>query len=198
MNRFSYVRAASVDEAVAALAADAAAKVVAGGTNLIDLIKYNVERPTRLVDITRIPGLDRIEETEGGGLRIGALVPNTEVAYDQRITERYPLLSSAILAGATPQLRNAATTGGNLNRAPAATTTSTTRRPPAISASPGPAAPPSPGSTASTPFWVKAALHRHPPVRHGRCAGPSTASWRMPLAHSAHRRPWFSWSSPCL
>ena len=116
MNRFSYVRAASVDEAVAALAADAAAKVVAGGTNLIDLIKYNVERPTRLVDITRIPGLDRIEETEGGGLRIGALVPNTEVAYDQRITERYPLLSSAILAGATPQLRNAATTGGNLNQ----------------------------------------------------------------------------------
>src|SRR5215207_9470041 len=78
MNRFSYVQVASVDEAVAALAADAAAKVVAGGTNLIDLMKYNVERPTRLVDITRVPGLDRIEETEGGGLRVGALVPNTQ------------------------------------------------------------------------------------------------------------------------
>lgn len=116
MNRFSYVQAASVDEAVAALAADAAAKVVAGGTNLIDLMKYNVERPTRLVDITRIPGLDQIEETEGGGLRVGALVPNTAVAYDRLVEERYPLLSSAILAGATPQLRNAASTGGNLNQ----------------------------------------------------------------------------------
>jgi xanthine dehydrogenase YagS FAD-binding subunit len=116
MNRFSYVRAGSIDDAVRALAADAAAKVIAGGTNLVDLMKYNVERPQRLIDITRIDGLDRIEETDGGGLRIGALVPNTTVAYDTRIEERYPLVSSAILAGATTQLRNAASTGGNLNQ----------------------------------------------------------------------------------
>ena len=113
MNRFSYVRAGTVDEAVQALAADPAAKVIAGGTNLIDLMKYNVERPTRLVDVTRITGLDAIQEVDGG-LQIGALVPNTVVAYDKRVVERYPLLASAILAGATPQLRNAASTGGNL------------------------------------------------------------------------------------
>jgi xanthine dehydrogenase YagS FAD-binding subunit len=116
MNRFDYVRAGSVEEAVAALAGDAAAKLIAGGTNLIDLMKYGVERPARLVDVTRIPGLDRIEETDGGGLRIGALVPNSALAYDGRVEERYPLLASAILAGATPQLRNAASTGGNLNQ----------------------------------------------------------------------------------
>jgi Aerobic-type carbon monoxide dehydrogenase, middle subunit CoxM/CutM homologs len=116
MNRFSYLRAERLDEVIQALSADPTAKVVAGGTNLIDLMKYNVERPARLVDVTRIPGLATIEETEGGGLRIGALVSNTEVAYDPRIVERYPLLSSAILAGATPQLRNAASTGGNLNQ----------------------------------------------------------------------------------
>jgi xanthine dehydrogenase YagS FAD-binding subunit len=113
MNRFSYVRAGTVDEAVQALAADPAAKVIAGGTNLIDLMKYNVERPTRLVDVTRITGLDAIQEVDGG-LQIGALVPNTVAAYDKRVVERYPLLASAILAGATPQLRNAASTGGNL------------------------------------------------------------------------------------
>jgi len=113
MNRFSYVRAGTVDEAVQALVADPAAKVIAGGTNLIDLVKYNVERPTRLVDVTRIAGLDAIQEVDGG-LQIGALVPNAAAAYDKRVVERYPLLASAILAGATPQLRNAASTGGNL------------------------------------------------------------------------------------
>ncbi|WP_262027854.1 FAD binding domain-containing protein [Microvirga sp. Mcv34] len=116
MNRFNYLRPGNLDEAVHALAADPAARVIAGGTNLIDLMKYNVERPQSLVDVTRIAGLSTIEETDGGGLRIGALVPNTGVAYDPRIEERYPLLSSAILAGATPQLRNAASTGGNLNQ----------------------------------------------------------------------------------
>ncbi|SCY80789.1 FAD binding domain-containing protein [Microvirga guangxiensis] len=113
MNRFSYLRATSIDEAVREAAADPTARFIAGGTNLIDLMKYNVERPTRLIDITRLP-LDRIEESDGGGLRIGALVTNDEAAYDPRIHDRYPLLSSAILAGASPQLRNSATTGGNL------------------------------------------------------------------------------------
>ena len=112
MNRFAYTRATDVREAAAA-ASEPAAKVIAGGTNLVDLLKYNVERPTRLVDITRLP-LRGIEEAPDGGLRIGALVPNSDLAYDERIAARYPLLASAILAGASPQLRNAASTGGNL------------------------------------------------------------------------------------
>ncbi|MGF3023658.1 FAD binding domain-containing protein [Methylobacterium aquaticum] len=112
MNRFDYTRAGTVQEAVLALAADPAARVIAGGTNLVDLMKYNVERPGRLVDITRLP-LDEIVQHDGG-LRLGALVPNATVAYDPLVNERYPLLASALLAGASPQLRNAATTGGNL------------------------------------------------------------------------------------
>ncbi|BCM81740.1 FAD binding domain-containing protein [Methylobacterium indicum] len=112
MNRFEYTRAGTVQEAVQALAADPAARFIAGGTNLVDLMKYNVERPGRIVDITRLP-LDQIVEHEGG-LRLGALVPNATVAYDPQVNARYPLLASALLAGASPQLRNAATTGGNL------------------------------------------------------------------------------------
>ncbi|GAB6845928.1 xanthine dehydrogenase YagS FAD-binding subunit [Methylorubrum rhodinum] len=112
MNRFDYVRPNTVAEAVQALGADPAARFIAGGTNLIDLMKYDVERPGRLVDITRLPLRD-IEERDGG-LRIGALVTNATVAYDAQVKERYPLLSSAILAGASAQLRNAASTGGNL------------------------------------------------------------------------------------
>ena len=114
MNRFSYARPGSVAEAVREVGATPASKVLAGGTNLVDLMKYNVERPAHLVDVTRLPGLKEIEETGEGGLRIGALVTNTALAYDPRVQERYPLLSSTILAGATAQLRNAATTGGNL------------------------------------------------------------------------------------
>ncbi|MDR4308551.1 xanthine dehydrogenase family protein subunit M [Chelatococcus sambhunathii] len=113
MNRFSYLRASSVSEAVEAVAGDPAARFIAGGTNLVDLMKYDVERPGRLVDITRLP-LNGIEKTPGGGVKIGALVPNSDLAYDDRIRRDYPLLSSAILAGASAQLRNAATTGGNL------------------------------------------------------------------------------------
>ena len=113
MIRFDYTRAADVGEAVEALVADPKAQVIAGGTNLVDLLKYNVETPTRIVDIGRLP-LGSIEETDAGGLRIGALVSNSELAYDERVEARYPVLSSAILAGATGQLRNAATTGGNL------------------------------------------------------------------------------------
>lgn len=112
MNRFSYVRAASAAEAVRELA-DPAARIIAGGTNLLDLMKYAVEKPARLVDITHLP-LAAIEDAPGGGVRIGALVTNAALAYDERIARDYPLLSSALLAGASPQLRNAATTGGNL------------------------------------------------------------------------------------
>jgi xanthine dehydrogenase YagS FAD-binding subunit len=110
MNRFSYARPVTLG---AALDAVAAGRVIAGGTNLVDLMKYNVEKPAGLIDINALP-LGSIEETEGGGLRIGALVSNAAVAADARVRERYPLLASAILAGASPQLRNVATTGGNL------------------------------------------------------------------------------------
>src|SRR3989454_2722031 len=113
MNSFGYARARDVADAVRQIAADPAAKFIAGGTNLIDLMKENVARPSRLIDITRLP-LNKIEETEDGGLRIGALVPNSELAYHPEIEARYPLLASAILAGASQQLRNMASTGGNL------------------------------------------------------------------------------------
>src|SRR5262249_33174709 len=113
MNNFGYVRARDVADAVRQIAADPAAKFVAGGTNLIDLMKGNVARPSRLIDITHL-SLRRIEETKDGGLRIGALVPNSDLAYHPQIEARYPLLASAVLAGASPQLRNMASTGGNL------------------------------------------------------------------------------------
>ncbi|WP_213775035.1 xanthine dehydrogenase family protein subunit M [Bradyrhizobium sp. dw_78] len=113
MNRFDYVRAESVADAVKALAAVPDARALAGGTNLVDLMKYDVAKPSRIVDINRLP-LKAIEETPSGGLRIGALVTNSDLAWDPRVVKRYALLASAILAGASPQLRNAATTGGNL------------------------------------------------------------------------------------
>lgn len=112
MTPFSYDRPATVADAVNA-AVSPAYRFIAGGTNLIDLMKENVERPERLIDITHLP-LDRIDETPQGGLRIGALVRNSDLAYDEAVQARYPLLASALLAGASPQLRNAATTGGNL------------------------------------------------------------------------------------
>lgn len=113
MNRFSYVRASDVATALHEHGGSPSARFIAGGTNLLDLMKYHVETPGRLIDITNLPLRD-IEEMEGGGLRIGALVPNSDLAYDPRIEQRYPLLASAILAGASPQLRNMASTGGNL------------------------------------------------------------------------------------
>jgi xanthine dehydrogenase YagS FAD-binding subunit len=113
MNSFSYVRTDDVATAVHEMAMDRAAKFIAGGTNLIDLMKENVAHPSRLIDITRLP-LDKIEETADGGLRLGALVKNADTAYNGQVEKRYPLLAKAILAGASPQLRNMATNGGNL------------------------------------------------------------------------------------
>jgi xanthine dehydrogenase YagS FAD-binding subunit len=113
MISFQYSRANTVAEAVRLISANPVAKFVAGGTNLIDLMKVDVERPSQLIDISRLP-LDKVEETPGGGLRIGALVPNSDLAYQPLVEQRYPVLSSAILAGASQQLRNMASTGGNL------------------------------------------------------------------------------------
>ena len=113
MINFEYARATDVADAIRQMVADPAAKFIAGGTNLIDLMKYDVERPMRLIDITHLP-LKTVDETADGGVRVGALVPNSDLAYHPLIEKRYPLLSSAILAGASQQLRNMASTGGNL------------------------------------------------------------------------------------
>lgn len=113
MNNFAYVRAEDISGAVSFVAGDSGAKFIGGGTNLVDLMKYAVERPTALVDLNSLD-LHAITELPDGGVRIGALVTNSNVAYHPVISERYPLLSRAILAGASAQLRNKATTGGNL------------------------------------------------------------------------------------
>lgn len=113
MRPFSFTRAETVQDAIAALSANPDAKLLAGGTNLIDLMKYDVLHPSALIDINRLP-LKDITALDDGGLRIGALASNTAIAYDEYVKARFPLLSSALLAGASPQLRNAATTGGNL------------------------------------------------------------------------------------
>lgn len=113
MINFDYTKASDVADAVRQMAADPAARLIAGGTNLLDLMKYEVQSPSRLIDISRLP-LKTVEETAGGGLRIGALVPNSDLAYHPLVSQRYPVLGSAILAGASAQLRNMASTGGNL------------------------------------------------------------------------------------
>jgi xanthine dehydrogenase YagS FAD-binding subunit len=113
MRRFEYVRAVSIDDALQRLSDDPGAKLLAGGTNLVDLMKYDVTAPTALIDINDLP-LHDITGTAATGLRIGGLVTNSELAFHPVVEERYPLLSSAILAGASAQLRNAATVAGNL------------------------------------------------------------------------------------
>ncbi|WP_102226747.1 FAD binding domain-containing protein [Acidimangrovimonas sediminis] len=112
MRPFDYTRPDSLDAATDALDAPGA-RIIAGGTNLLDLMKLQVMAPETLVDINRLPGLDRIE-AEAGGLRIGALVRNADLAADPRVRHAYPVLSRALLAGASGQIRNKATTGGNL------------------------------------------------------------------------------------
>jgi len=112
MNRFEYVRPDTVADAIAALNSPMS-RALAGGTNIVDLMKYDVARPARLVDINRLP-LKTVEIAEDGSLRVGALVTNSALAWHPEVQKRWPLLSSALLAGASPQLRNAATTGGNL------------------------------------------------------------------------------------
>ena len=123
MNPFSYAVAADAAAAVAEIGANPApattnpatvrVKLIAGGTNLLDLMKENVMRPARLVDINRLP-LGGIEETAAGGLALGALARNADTAYHPLVRRRYPLLTAALLAGASPQIRNMATNGGNL------------------------------------------------------------------------------------
>ncbi|MGW6010337.1 FAD binding domain-containing protein [Streptomyces sp. NPDC055210] len=113
MKEFGYQRALDVSGALALLDADPDARFLGGGTNLVDLMKTGVERPGRLVDVRELP-LDRIESTEDGGLRIGATVTNSDLAAHPDVRRRYPALTQAVLAGASGQLRNMATVGGNL------------------------------------------------------------------------------------
>src|SRR6202161_1681970 len=113
MRSFTYERALSAVEAAASAARIAGAKFVAGGTNLLDLMKLEIETPVHLIDVNGLE-LDQIEATAEGGLRIGALVRNTDLATDARVRRDYGLLSRALLAGASGQLRNKATTAGNL------------------------------------------------------------------------------------
>ncbi len=113
MNRFEYARPATLAEAVAA-GAVAGSAYLAAGTNLLDLMKGGVMRPGHLVDISRLPGLDRIEHPGDGGVRIGALVRNADLAHDPDFARNFPAVAEALLSGASAQLRNAATAGGNL------------------------------------------------------------------------------------
>ncbi|MEW1657661.1 xanthine dehydrogenase family protein subunit M [Streptomyces sp. NPDC093707] len=113
MKEFDYQRASDVPGAVALLGTDPEARYLGGGTNLVDLMKCGVERPALLVDVRELP-LDRIEVTDDGGLRIGATVTNSDLAVHPEVRRRYPALAQAVLAGASGQLRNMATVGGNL------------------------------------------------------------------------------------
>ena len=113
MNRFDYVKPQTVAEAVAA-AAEPGAAFLGAGTNLLDLMKGGVVRPERLVDVTHLPGLAAIETAADGSVRIGALVRNSDLAHDPDFAKRFPAVAEALLSGASAQLRNAATVGGNL------------------------------------------------------------------------------------
>jgi xanthine dehydrogenase YagS FAD-binding subunit len=113
MNPFTYSRAADADQAVTAVSGKPESKFLGGGTNLIDLMKMGVETPNELIDINRLP-LGQIEELPDKGVRIGAMVRNSDLAQHELIKSRYPVLSQALLSGASPQLRNMATVGGNL------------------------------------------------------------------------------------
>ena len=116
MREFEYAAATSVEDAAGRMGP--AARVIAGGTNLLDLMKLQVMTPETIVDITRLDDLKEIEALEDGGLRIGALVTNSDLAANKRIRSHYPVLSRAILAGASGQIRNKASTGGNLLQRP--------------------------------------------------------------------------------
>lgn len=177
MKPFTYEKAQSPAQAAAAVARHPGAKFIAGGTNLLDLMKLQIEAPTHLVDVNGL-ALDKIEPTPEGGLRIGALVRNTDLAADERVRRDYGVLSRALLAGASGQLRNKATTAGNLlqrTRCP----TSTTPTSPATSASRAAAAVPSAASRDSMRWSVRArpASRRIQATWPWRCAC-STRRWR--------------------
>lgn len=117
MRPFEFLNAESEERAVALLSAHPGARLLAGGTTLVDLMKHFVETPTRVIDINRLPLAD-VRELPDGGIRVGAMVRNSDLAHHPLVRSRYPVLSQALLSGASPQLRNMATTGGNLLQRP--------------------------------------------------------------------------------
>ncbi len=114
MNSFEYLTASNVSEAIQATAGTTDAAYLGGGTNLIDLWKYDLTHPQLLIDVSKLTELKQVTDNADGGLRLGALVTNADTAYHPEVEKRYPLLSKAILAGASAQIRNMATNGGNL------------------------------------------------------------------------------------
>jgi len=112
MEPFKFIRAQDTQSAIQA-AGSGDTKFIAGGTNMLDLMKLNIEKPKKIIDINKL-GLDKIEVLPNGNIRIGALVKNSDLAYHPIIKEKYPVLSQALLSGASPQLRNMASVGGNL------------------------------------------------------------------------------------
>ncbi|AZN98456.1 hypothetical protein EJ066_15485 [Mesorhizobium sp. M9A.F.Ca.ET.002.03.1.2] len=189
MQSFTYERAASAEQAAAAVAARPDAKFISGGTNLLDLMKLEIERPAHLVDISRLP-LNRIEETAEGGLQVGAQVRNSDLAADPRVRSRYPMLTQALLAGASGQIRNKASTSGNLlqrTRCPYSTTATCL----ATSASRVLAARRFRASIACTPYLARAkpALRSIPPTWRSPCPGstPGSRPYR-PAARPARSR----------
>lgn len=153
MHNFSYAKAHSVPEAIQLVHVNPKAAFVAGGTNIIDLLKYNVTSAGALVDVNHIEGYHGIEEREDGTLRLGAFATNADTAYHPLIEERYPLLSKAILAGASAQIRNMATNGETCCNGRVVIIFMILTRP-VISVSQAQVAPPLTVTTASWPLWA--------------------------------------------
>ena len=167
MRPFEYERATDVAHAVTLVAERPNARFLGGGTNLVDLVRRGVETPDSLVDVTGLP-LAAVEETAGGGLRVGAVVTNADLAHHPLVRTRYPLLSQAVLAGASGQLRAMATVGGNLlqrTRCPYFTdlTTACNKREPGSGCAAARGVHPVCGGAGR-----QRALRRRPPQRHGR------------------------------
>ena len=199
MNLFDYIRPASVTEAVAA-ASEPGAAYLAGGTNLLDMMKTGAMRPGKLVDITRMPGLDRIETLPDGAMRIGAMVRNADLARDAGFASAYPAVAEALLSGASAQLRNAAASAA-ISCSARALPISRIRAAPATGVSPAPAAMRSRAKTAPSGSRLVRRLHRQPRVgllraaRGARCHGrdrrhgrPRRLRWRISTCFPARRR----------
>ncbi len=191
MKTFTYERAKSPAEAAAAAARIKGARFIAGGTNLLDLMKLEIETPAHLIDVNGL-ALDKIEVTKDGGLRIGALVRNTDLAAHENVRREYPLLSRALLAGASGQLRNKATTAGNLLQRTRCAYFYDTNLP-CNKRNPGSGCSALEGvSRQHAVIGVERRLHRHASQRHGRrhartgChGGDRAAEWRC--ATDSHR-----------
>ncbi len=191
MSPFTYSRATDADQAVAAISGKSQSKFLGGGTNLIDLMKMGVETPDNLIDINPLP-LAQIEELpDGKGVRIGAMVRNSDLAEHDLIKTRYPVLSEALLSGASPQLRNMATVGGNLLQRTRCYYFYDPAFPACNKRKPGSGCGATrrlqPHSRDSRP---ERSVHRHPPERHvrrARCARSDRARARSRTANGKSR-----------